>query len=79
MVPNSPSVSPVGTGREVKRVGIGVPAAAQRQCPQPVDLDLFAIVVPEDTEEIPVLVQRAYFSIAEIADQDVAAEPAKRE
>ena len=44
----------VGTGREVKRVGIGVPAAAQRQCPQPVDLDLFAIVVPEDTEEIPV-------------------------
>ena len=70
---------PVGTGRKVKCVGIRIPAAAQSQRPQPVYCEWLAVGVSESTEEIPVGIEGMYLSVAEVADEDPAAESAKGE
>src|SRR5215831_17980224 len=76
----SPATSAViGTGGEKERVGTGIPAAAQGQRPQPVEYDRLAVHVLEGSEEFPVRGERVYFPIAEIADEDIAAEAAKGE
>ena len=67
----------VGTGCEVKGARVRVPAAAQGQCPQSIDSEWFACRVSESTEEIPVGIEGMYLSVAEVADEDLAAEPTK--
>jgi hypothetical protein len=52
---------------------------AQSQRPQSVDNDRFAFVVPEGAAAIPVRLKRVYCLSSEIADEDIAAEPAKGE
>src|SRR5262249_38762373 len=69
----------VGAGCKIKRFGVGVLAAAQGQCPQPVDNDRLAVAVSECTPEIPVRIECIYLPIAEIADEDIAAESTKGE
>src|SRR5262249_2863943 len=68
----------VRTRGEVERIGARVPATTQGEGPQPVDHDRLAFAVPEGAEELPVGVERMDFPIAEVADENVAAEPAKR-
>src|SRR5712691_2096273 len=69
----------VGTGCEIECVGARIPAAAQGQGPQPVDNDGVAFAILEGAEEMPVGVERIYFPIAEIANENIAAETAKGE
>src|SRR5262249_39753489 len=69
----------IGTGSEVERIGTGISAAAQGQHPQPVDHDRLLVDVTQNAKEIPVGIECVYPTIAEIADQDIAAEPAKGE
>src|SRR4030095_10962846 len=69
----------VGTGCEIERVGARIPAAAQGHGPQPGDHDGAALAILEGAEASPVGVESMYAPIAEIAAQDVAAEPAKGE
>jgi hypothetical protein len=49
---------------------------AQSQRPQSVDNDRFAFVVAEGAAAIPVRLKRVYCLSSEIADEDIAAEPA---
>src|SRR6516165_12603426 len=67
----------VGTGCEIKRVGARFRATAEGQGPQTVDGDPLAVRVPELAQEIPVGVEHVDPAVTEIADEDVAAEPAK--
>src|SRR5215472_6955264 len=69
----------MGAGCEIERVGARIPAAAQGQFPQPIDDDWLAIGVPESTAKIPVRVERVYFPVTEISNENIAAEPAKGE
>src|SRR6516162_2655957 len=64
----------VGAGREVKRVGARVLPAAEGQGPQSVDGDRLPLEVAHRTEKISVRVERIDPSVAEIPDENVAAE-----
>src|SRR3984957_3903937 len=67
----------IRTGSEVERVGARFRAAAQGQGPQAVDNNRPAVHVLEWTQEFPVGIEYVDPAVAEIADQDVAAEPPK--
>src|SRR5262249_14082174 len=69
----------VRPGREIDSVGARISPTAQGQRPQPVDHDVAIVVVPEAAEKMPVRIERVDLAVAEIADEDVAAEPAKGE
>src|SRR3989442_937166 len=69
----------VGTSCEIQRVGARVSTPTQSQRPQPVDHDRLAFEVLKSTEEIPISIEGVYVPIAEIANENIAAEPAKGE
>src|SRR6266849_1510431 len=69
----------VGAGGEKERVGARGAAAAQRQGPQAVDRQRLAVAAVELVDEVPALVEGVDPAVAEIADQDVAAEAAEGE
>src|SRR6516165_7458548 len=67
----------VRTGCEIERVGAGCTAADQGQLPQSIDNEGLAIGAVEFVDEAPVRVELVDLAFAEIADKDVAAEPAE--
>ena len=69
----------IRTGCKIERVGIRVSAAAQGQCPQPVDGDRLSLTVPESSAKVAIGVECIYLPITKITHEDVAAEAAKSE
>src|SRR5262245_65940738 len=69
----------VRSSREIESVGARISPTAQGQRPQPIDHDGVVVVVLEAAEEMAVRVERVNLAVPEIADEDVAAEPAKGE
>ena len=69
----------VRTGCEVERVGTRFRAAAEGQRPQPVDDQRLIMRVIELIQEMTLGVVNIDFAVAEVADEDVAAEAAKGE
>src|SRR6516165_4773217 len=69
----------VRTRGEIERIGAGCAPAAQGQLPQPVDNQGLAVGAIEFVDESPARVEHVDLAVAEIADEDVAAEPAEGE
>src|SRR5579862_6106897 len=66
-----------GSRREIQRIGLRLAPTAQSQGPQAVDHQRLAIGAVQLVDEMPVLVEYIYSAVAEVADEDVAAEPAE--
>jgi len=70
----------VGTSGKIESVGVRVSAASQGYRPQTVNRQrLVRSGIPQEAVKVSVRLERGDFAIAEIADEDVTAEPAKRE
>jgi hypothetical protein len=70
----------VGTSGKIESVGVRVSAASQGYRPQAVNRQrLVRSGIPQEAVKVSVRLKRGDFAIAEIADEDVTAEPAKRE
>src|SRR5215471_1410923 len=69
----------VGASGEIENIRVRVATAAEGDCPQAVnDQGLVGHGVPQETVRFPVITKCGNAAIAEITDEDVAAEPAKR-
>src|SRR5882672_7954122 len=66
-----------GARREIERVGTRCFPAAQGQGPQSVDHQWLTIGALQLIDETPVLVEYVDSAVAEVADEDVAAESAE--
>src|SRR6516162_1389405 len=67
----------VRTGGEIEGVRAGCAPAAQGQLPQPVDLQRLAVGAVEFIDKLTARVEHVDLAVPEIADEDLAAEPAE--
>src|SRR5579872_4873673 len=76
---DQPVVLAVDAGGEVQILRIGPLEHAELQRPQPIDRDRLAIPAAQLAEELATVAERVDPPVAEVADQDRAAEPAEAE